>query len=233
MCGRYAASASQGDLVEVFEIAVVDESLPAPKFNIAPTDPVPAVVERADKVSGEIVRSLVGLRWGLVPSWSKSLDGGARMINARVETVAEKPAFRTALAKRRCLLPADGYYEWYTHTGSNGKPAKQPFFIHPSNGGPLVMAGLYEFWRGPDGVWVPSCTIITTEATDALGVIHDRMPMIVHPDAWDAWLDPRLDAGALELLTVAGPELTAYAVGTAVGNVRNQGPELLDPLPVS
>lgn len=233
MCGRYAASKDVAELVEAFEIDFVEDGLPGPGYNIAPTDQVPAVVERVDKESHATVRKLVPLRWGLVPSWSKSPDGAAKMINARVETVSVKPAFARSLAKRRCLLPADGYYEWYNHLGPGGKPAKQPFFIHPEDGGLFVMAGLYEFWRAPDGTWLPSCTIITTQATDALGVIHDRMPMTVPRDAWDAWLDPARTDEVLDLLANAGPGLTAYAVGKAVGNVRNQGPELLLPIPDS
>ncbi len=139
------------------------------------------------------------LRWGLVPSWSKNATGGARMINARFETVADKPAFRKAFRSRRCLLPAAGYYEWYDTgaTGPRGKPVKQPYFIHRADSELLVMAGLYEFWRDParsqeaDGGWLATCTIITTEATDAVGHLHDRMPMVVSADRWDAWLDPR------------------------------------------
>jgi len=160
------------------------------------------------------------------------------MINARVETIETKPAFRTALAKRRCLLPADGYYEWY-ETGqltAKGKPVKQPFFIRPESG-LLVMAGLYEFWRdpaveGPEG-WLTSVTIITTQATDKLGHIHDRMPMIIPPDAWADWLDPALEdpQAAHDLLTVTSVDaLEAYAVSTQVNTVANNSPELVEPL---
>lgn len=244
MCGRYAASASQDLLVETFEVdEVVElESLPplAPRYNIAPTDPVPAVVERADKATGRIRRKLVRPRWGLVPGWSKDASGAARMINARSETVAEKPSFRKAFVSRRCLIPADGYYEWYAiPTGG-----KQPYWIHPNRreGEPelMVMAGLYEFWRNqalapehPDA-WLTTCTIITTSATDELGHIHDRMPMQVRRADWDHWLDPGLtDPLAVhDLLHAPGPdEMTAWPVSTLVGNVRNDGPELIQPLP--
>lgn len=233
MCGRYAASADEGLLRETFELEQVLE-LPPASWNVAPTDPVPAVVERTDRETGEVVRKLVAPRWGLVPSWSKG-PAGPPMINARVETIAEKPAFRTALAKRRCLLPADGYYEWY-ETGqvtAKGKPVKQPFFIRPESG-LLVMAGLYEFWKDPaTEEWLTSATIITTRATDRLGHIHDRMPMIVSPESWAAWLDPSLEdpQAARDLLQVtAADALEAYAVSTAVNAVANNTAALVDPI---
>lgn len=251
MCGRYAASANQADLVDTF---VVDEVVGAPhptpwvlpRFNVAPTDPVAAVFERTDKQSGDRVRKLAGLRWGLVPSWSKGPSSGAPLINARLETLTTKPSFRKPLAARRCLIPADGYYEWYALTepggsavlNQRGKPAKQPFYIHPVDG-PLTMAGLYEYWRDPAAdpddplAWVISCTIITTSASDDLGHIHDRMPVQVRPDDRAAWLDPALtdSAQALALTHIPDPgEMTAYAVSTAVNSVRNDGPELVAPL---
>ncbi len=231
MCGRYAASASQELLVETFEVDEVAGPLPAPSYNVAPTDPVPAIVERAhDSV---VVRKLVPLRWGLVPSWAKDAAGAARMINARVETVADKPAFRKAFAQRRCLLPADGFYEWYASARSDarGRPLKQPFFIHPADAGLLVMAGIYEFWRAPDGTWLTTAAIITTTATDEVGRIHDRMPMVVPPGSWDAWLDPRSTSDARALLAVPAPHLTAYPVSTRVNRVANNGPDLVSPLP--
>jgi putative SOS response-associated peptidase YedK len=236
MCGRYAASADEGALRELFELEQVLE-LPPASWNVAPTDQVPAVVERADKTTGLVTRRLIAPRWGLVPSWSKG-PGGPPMINARVETLASKPAFRTALSKRRCLLPADGYYEWY-ETGqltAKGKPVKQPFFIKPSSG-LLAMAGLYEFWKDPsiDGpeAWLTSVTIITTRATDKVGHIHDRMPMTLQPGAWAAWLDPSQDDPevAQHLLAVTPPDdLDAYAVSTAVNTVANNSPELVEPV---
>ena len=159
--------------------------------------------------------------------------------------MAEKPAFRKAFAARRCLLPADGFYEWYTPDGHDVRqPAgarckKQPFFLHRRDGGLLVMAGLYEIWRDPakdrddDSAWLRTCTVITTEATDAAGHIHDRMPMVVGRDAVDAWLDPTLTdpTGCCELLVTDAAELEAYAVSTEVNSVQEQRPELLEPLP--
>lgn len=241
MCGRYAASAELDRLVEEFDVHDVVDAPSEPSWNVAPTDPVPAIVERVPKgdPGAAAIRKLVQLRWGLVPSWAKDPSGGARMINARFETVAEKPAYRKSFAARRCLLPADGYYEWYAQPGSK---QKQPYFIHRADGDLLVMAGIYEFWRDDSrpaddpGAWVSTCSVITTTATDALGHIHDRMPMVIPRDTWADWLDPRQThaATALELLRVTdADQLEAYAVGAAVGNVRNNGPELvrrIDPL---
>jgi putative SOS response-associated peptidase YedK len=244
MCGRYASSRRPEDLVEEFEIA--EEMIEAPlepDYNVAPTKPVYAVLERPPRADeGAVTRQLRVLTWGLVPSWAKDPSIGSRMINARMETVAEKPAYRKAFARRRCLLPADGYFEWYatSRTGKNGKPLKQPFFIRPTDGGVLAMAGLYELWRDRDRAdddparWRWTCTVITTEAEDSLGRIHDRMPLMVEPDRWDAWLDPGTPTdGLLGLLTPAAPgRLEAYAVATLVNNVRNNGAELLEPLPL-
>ena len=235
MCGRFAASASTEEIVATFAVdEVVDE--PRPTFNAAPTDPVPAVVERVDARSGAAVRKLVTPRWGLVPSWATDTRGAARLINARVETVATKPAFRKAFATRRCLLPADGYFEWQPvpDATASGRPRKQPWFIRPADGGLFVMAGLYEFWRDPalEGppAWLTTCTIITTTAADAVGHIHDRMPMVVAPEAWDDWLDPRLDRpdDVAALLSVApAAALASWPVSTLVNSVRNDGPELV------
>lgn len=227
MCGRYALSQAGEDLEEYFEIDEVAGPLPGPDYNIAPTDPVPAVFER-DQPGGR-ARVLAGVRWGLVPSWAKDASGAARLINARMETVAEKPAFRKAFASRRCLLPADGYYEWYP-VQVGGRPAKQPYFIRPAGGGLFVMAGLYEFWKAPDGQWLTTATVITTSAADEVGHIHDRMPLAVTRENWDAWLDPSFAGDARGLLTVPAPQLEAYPVSMAVNKVANDGPELIVPL---
>lgn len=230
MCGRYAATARPDELVEEFDISFVEEGAAdacGPRYNIAPTDTVPAVVERQRE--GVQARGLVGLRWGLVPSWSKA--PGTGMINARVETVTTKPAFRKAAAARRCLLPALGYYEWRSEAPEGGGRAfKQPYFLFPADGA-MVMAGLYEFWRGEDG-WLISTTIITTEATDELGWVHDRMPMVVPADCYDAWLDPAMTdaAAAIDLLS-APPGLQQRKVSRAVSSVRNDGPGLIAPIP--
>ncbi len=246
MCGRYAASANPQELVEEFEIDEVFAGVPGPDYNVAPTVDVPAVLERRARDSGEVTRRLTPLVWGLVPSWAKDRSIGSRLINARSETLADKPAFRKAFAARRCLLPADGYYEWYTSEaatlvlGRTVRAKKQPFFIHRADGGRLAMAGLYEIWRDPtkdrddDSGWLRTCTVITTQATDAVGHIHDRMPMVIGRDSWDAWLDPELTDPdrAVTLLSVTEPDaLEAYAVSTAVNSVKNNEASLLDPLP--
>jgi putative SOS response-associated peptidase YedK len=246
VCGRYAAAAEEAELVEEFRIDEVAGPLPPARFNIAPTDPVPAVWARPSRdTPGEPVRQLTTLRWGLVPSWASSPTGAARLINARLETVAEKPSFRKALAVRRCLLPAVGYYEWYTVADpAGGKSRKQPVFIRPRDGGLFVMAGLYEFWRDPsegtgDG-WLRTCTIITTRATDSLGHVHDRMPVTVPRSAWDDWLDRRCGAQEALALVVgerderSGPrldDLVMYAVSPQVNRVGNEGPDLIAALP--
>ncbi|MCW2816389.1 MAG: response-associated peptidase [Nocardioides sp.] len=252
MCGRYASTRRPDDLVEEFDVVetVVQQAL-EPDYNVAPTKDVYAVVSRTPSASAdeprdpdaEPHRQLRVLRWGLVPSWAKDPSIGSRMINARMETVADKPAFRRAFASRRCILPADGYYEWYElegDTGARGKPRKQPFFIRPADGGTLAMAGLYEIWRDPARDeddperfrW--TCTVITTDAADDLGRIHDRMPLMVEPERWGDWLDPRTAKDdLLDLLVPAAPgRLEAYPVSAAVGNVRNNGPELVEPLPL-
>ncbi len=247
MCGRYAAARSPDDLVEEFDVerVVVDEEL-APNYNVAPTDPVYAVIDRRSREEPDLQpqRQLRVVRWGLVPSWADDPKIGSRLINARAETLAEKPAFRKAFASRRCLLPADGYYEWYSADGASDAPAgrgkrgsaKQAMFIRRREGGILPMAGLYEFWRDPTtpgADWLWSCVVITTQATDDLGRIHDRMPTLVEPENWSRWLDPSLDDPAVlqGLLRPASPgRLEAYPVSSMVNDVRNNGPELLQPV---
>ncbi len=248
MCGRYASSRKPEDLVEEFEI--VDDRVEKPlepDYNVAPTKDVYAVVERPPSKESDDPpqRQLRVLRWGLVPSWAKDPSIGSRMINARMETVAEKPAYKRAFAARRCLLPADGYFEWYptSQLTKAGKPRKQPFFIRPQDGGVLAMAGLYEIWRDPTRdpdnsddparfLW--TCTVLTTEAEDAVGHIHDRMPLSVDRERWSTWLDPGTPQDALLDLLVPAQQgnLEAFPVSVAVGNVRNNGPELVEPLPL-
>jgi putative SOS response-associated peptidase YedK len=263
MCGRYAASRKPGDLAGLFGVRVWDptETL-APDWNVAPTKDVYAVVDRPVRDSGspDPVRQLRVLRWGLVPSWAKTPEGGARMINARAETVLDKPSFRRAMTARRCLIPADGYYEWVTgaaerHLEEQGKKKrgrKQPYFVTPADGSVMAMAGLYEFWRDPTlpddhpRAWWATCSVLTTAAEEgplagyegrgprSLSDIHPRMPLVMTPDRWDTWLDPATtDPGTLRGLLGPPPEslLRACPVGTAVSDVRNNGPELLDPLP--
>ena len=242
MCGRYASSASVDELVEEFHIEDVLPGIPGASWNVAPTDVVRTVVERkvvapsSEPDAGEHprVRSLVPMRWGLVPYWAENASGAARLINARGETAADKPSFRSAYRRRRCLLPADGYYEWQK-IGSR----KQPWFIHRSDGRQLAMAGLWETWidrnlpEDHPGRLLVTCTVLTTAATDALGHVHDRMPMTVRPEAWDAWLDRDLqdrDEIAALLVPDPGRGITSHPVGTAVGKVANNYPELVQPV---
>ncbi|MFF2807494.1 SOS response-associated peptidase [Streptomyces sp. NPDC058000] len=267
MCGRYAASRQPEDLVGIFGVQQWEptESL-APSWNVAPTDNVQVVLERPLKGEAAAafppgpVRQLRTLKWGLVPAWAKSPEGAARMINARSETVHEKPSFRQAFAARRCLLPGDGYFEWVTGSaerqleeqGRKKRPRKQPYFVTPADGSVMAMAGLYEFWRDrtlpgdhPLAWWV-TCTVVTTEAEttplagagggegpQSLAEIHPRMPLLLPPDRWNAWLDPaRTDPDDLRALLAPPPSglLRAHPVPTDVSNVRNNGPELVTEL---
>jgi len=220
MCGRYASSRPVDDLLVHFDVQDPPEEVLPPSWNVAPTDPVYVVLEREQR------RQLRVVRWGLVPSWAKDPKGGARLINARRETVADKPAFRKAYARRRCLVPADGYFEWQKQgTG------KQPWYLSPRAGEPLAMAGLYELWRAAEGPWLWTCTVLTTEAADEHGDIHDRTPLLVAEQDWARWLDPDLEEPGRELLVPGTPGvLDAWPVGAAVGNVRNNEPGLVVPV---
>jgi putative SOS response-associated peptidase YedK len=261
MCGRYASTRKRIELLEEFSVQrdMVTEPL-TPDYNVAPTKPVYAVLDRVEPVpaesapadgvdsrddaarersrsmaAGQPERELRVVRWGLVPFWAKDVKIGSRMINARAETVAEKPAFRRAFAKRRCLLPADGYYEWQAQPGA----AKQPIYISRADGRSLAFAGLYELWRDPavgrddEDAWLWTTTVITTSAPDELGMIHDRMPMIIDPASWADWLDPAngdvADLRAL-LAPAAVSGLSTYPVSTEVNSVRNNGPQLIEPI---
>ncbi|PFG16835.1 putative SOS response-associated peptidase YedK [Propionicimonas paludicola] len=227
MCGRYALSLAGVELADFFEIDEVAGPLPPPSYNIAPTDPVLAVLERNREQGPQ--RLLAEVRWGLVPSWAKDPSGASRLINARIETAAEKPSFRKAYASRRCLLPATGYYEWQSEPGPDGKPIKQPYFIRPADGELLVMAGLYEFWKAPDASWLVTATVLTTSATDELGRLHDRMPMAVARENWTPWLDPAFDGEPRALLDVPVAAMRYYPVSRLVNQVANNGPELIEP----
>lgn len=236
VCGRYVAAADKSVISEQFNAVPVTEKTLAPDYNVAPSKSVYAVVNRHDE------RQLRVLRWGLIPSWAKDPKIGNRMANARLETAAEKPSFRRAFAKRRAILPADGYYEWYTPDKTalppGGKVRKQPYYIHPTDGSLMAMAALYEIWRDPSvddendpDAFRWTCTILTTTATDELGRIHDRMPLLVARDNFADWLDPANSAPQPGLLVPAVPGLLeAYPISTEVNSVRNNGPELLAPL---
>ena len=223
MCGRYVATTSPEVLAEYFAVDEVRAETDGPSWNVAPTDAVPAVVGRDGR------RLLGTFRWGLVPSWSKDATGAARLINARAETVTSKPAFRKAFARRRCLLPADGFFEWERRSDGT----KQPWYIHRADGAPLAMAGLWEVWRaeGTDDL-LRTCAVVTTRANDFMAPLHDRMPVLIETADWPVWLDaeyPDLD-GLRRMLDPPDPRLLeAFRIGTRVNSVRNNAPDLLDP----
>jgi putative SOS response-associated peptidase YedK len=236
MCGRFLLSTPAEQLRRAF--GFVEQPNLAPRYNIAPTQEVPVIRQRRQP-PGE--RTLQMLRWGLVPSWASSLAGGAKMINARAETIAAKPAFRDAFARRRCLVPADGFYEW-----KPGDATKQPYLIAARDGAPLAFAGLWERWSPPreaDGIesaagesggkspYVDSFTIVTTDANACLAPLHHRMPVILAPADRAAWLDPAAaPADLLALLRPAAEDLLAYvAVDRRVNNVRNDEATLIAP----
>ncbi len=244
MCGRYASIKAPADLADEFRAVDATDGAARADYNVAPTKQIVTVVQRhprdaeGDPDPDTVERTLRLVRWGLVPSWAKDPKAGARMINARSETAGSKPAFRRALNARRCLIPADGWYEW-----QRGKDHKQPYFTHYTDGSSLAMAGLWEYWKpkdDPDNAYpegLVTAAVLTTAAVGPLAQVHDRMPLVLPPSAWDAWLDP--DAGAdtdevAALLAPPSPDLVAAMeirpVAATVNNVRNNGPELLDPL---
>ena len=242
MCGRFVSSSSPDAIAQFFgasfEAGAGGGAAPdlPPNFNVAPTNDVYGVV------ADDGARVLQAFHWGLVPSWAKDTKVGSKMINARAETLAEKPAFKSLFASRRLLVPMDGFYEWQAlgpdaPLTAAGKPMKTPMFIHRADGAPLAVAGLWAVWRdkaaGPDAPWLHSCTVITTAANATMAPVHDRMPVILPREHWDEWLDPtNRDIAALQHLLVpaAADVLTMHAVSTAVNNVRNKGPELIAPV---
>lgn len=245
MCGRFVATNSAEEIASYFGASfegALQDSLPA-NFNVAPTDDVYAVVAARSSETNE--RALKAFRWGLVPVWAKDAKIGSSMINARAESVAEKPAFKGVFRKYRCIIPMSGFYEWQaahpsSPIGAKGKPVKQPLFIHRVDGEPLAVAGLWSAWRdrtGPDdSPWLHTCTVITTAANATMSAVHDRMPVILPASAWQRWLDPaETDVEELRALLVPAPDslLTMYPVSTLVNNVRNHGVELLERMPAT
>ncbi|UMB68392.1 SOS response-associated peptidase [Mycobacterium paraterrae] len=240
MCGRFAVTTDPAVLAE--KIHAINEARTAestgPNYNVAPTTTITTVVSRHTEPDDEPTRRVRSMRWGLIPPWAKAGDDGAPeskgplLINARAEKVTTSPAFRSSAKSKRCLVPMDGYYEWRANPADTGKKArKTPFFLHRADGELLFMAGLWSVWKPPgDGQPLLSCTIITTDAVDRLGQIHDRMPLIVPESEWDRWLDP--DAPADLDFLAAPPNIDGIEmreVSTLVNNIRNNGPELLEP----
>ncbi len=231
MCGRITQQRPSSELAEIFGAEdLADE--PGGRFNVAPTDQAAVVVQREDR------RAVISYRWGLIPHWSETARTGNRMFNARAESIDRNPAFRYAFQKRRCLVPADAFYEWRRATDPRGREVRQPYAVARLDGRPLALAGLWAGWKDQDtGEIVRSFTIVTTRANDLMRPIHDRMPVVVPEAAWDRWLDPtRTDPPALaELkgLLVPADEgaLEAYPVSRRVNDVRNDDPSLVDPIP--
>lgn len=235
MCGRFTLTASPEALQAQFALPEAPQL--APRYNIAPTQPV-AIVRTSAK-DGQ--REWTHVQWGLVPSWAKDPSIGARMINARAETVAEKPSFRAAFKRRRCLVPASGFYEWK----KVGK-RKQPYYITVQNGAtgnadapPFAIAGLWEYWEGADGSALETCTLITTDANEALGELHNRMPVIIAPDEYDVWLgevvdnqeDPTFLSQLQHLLRPYPATKTQFhPVSTYVNNARHEGADCIQPV---
>ncbi|MCJ7436175.1 MAG: SOS response-associated peptidase [Acidimicrobiia bacterium] len=259
MCGRFVSTSSPTELAEQFVVDEVAVANAEPNYNVAPRAKVMVVRERSgDERSGgersggerseveqEEHRVLSRVRWGLVPSWAKDPGIGDRLINARAETVAEKPAYRSAFAKRRCIIPVDGFYEWKVvgpPSSPKGRPKKQPIYIRRRDDEPMAFAGLWEAWKVPEGVdapddgdgWLRSCVIVTTGANALLAPVHDRMPVVLPASAWGQWLDPgEHDRDALGALLAPAPDewFEAHPVSTRVNRVVNNDPGLLTPVP--
>jgi putative SOS response-associated peptidase YedK len=225
VCGRYTLTVPLSNLVDAFDVPPPEFDY-RPRYNIAPTQDVPVVArdERGQRMGL--------LRWGLIPSWSKDPGVGSRMINARSETAAEKPSFRSAFRRRRCLVPADGFYEWERHEGQSGtKGTRTPHWIHLSSQEPFAFAGLWERWDAPEGPPLFTFTILTTEAAPEMAHIHPRMPVILLPQDRDPWLDPGTEVSALKtfLRPLPGHLLRARMVSTRVNSPRHDDPECLRP----
>lgn len=219
MCGRFTLNTSAQIIAEFFKLSEVPDI--KPRYNIAPTQSVATVTVSPQQMQ----RQFQFMRWGLIPSWAKDLKIGSKMINARSETVAEKPAFRSAIKHRRCLIVADGFYEWLPQ----GKH-KQPYYFQTTEGQPFAFAGLWESWESPEAENIVSCTIITTAANETVQPVHDRMPVILPEDAWEEWLDPAVNS-AQEVLPLLKPyaaaAMTANAVSAIVNSSSKDSPECI------
>lgn len=235
MCGRFVSTTTPDLIASYFGAGADVESLGA-NYNVAPTQDIYGVV--ADQTG---TRSVEAFHWGLIPSWAKERKIGARMINARAETLTEKPAFRSLVKRKRLLIPMDGFYEWKAGAtdgpvNSRGKPLKQPLYIHRIDDSPLAVAGLWSAWKDPadpEQRWLHSATVITTSANDMMSAVHDRMPVIVDPDRWAEWLDPANDdvESLMDIFTNRNDGmLEMHEVSTEVNNVRNNDPDLVTPI---
>jgi putative SOS response-associated peptidase YedK len=236
VCGRFVSSSTPERIAEYFG-AVSDVENLGETYNVAPTNDIYAVV-----VDTEGVPHVRAFHWGLIPVWAKDRKVGAKMINARAETIGEKAAYKGIFKKTRCLVPMDGFYEWAQGSPDGpltpkGVPAKRPMFVHRPDGEPLAVAGLWSAWRdkaaGQDAPWLHSATVVTTAANATMSPIHDRMPVILPRSAWATWLDPANDdVELLGSVLVPAPDdlLVVNEVSTDVNNVRNKGPQLIEPI---
>jgi len=221
MCGRFTLATPPEIVAEFFELTAAPDL--SPRYNIAPTQPAPAILLTPERAQ----RLFRPLRWGLIPSWARDPTIGNRMINARAETVAEKPAFRSAFRQRRCLVVSDGFYEW-----KKGPGRKQPFYIRMRDDRPFAFAGLWEHWEADDGTGIESCALLTTQPNEVLRPIHDRMPVILDRANYDLWLDPTMaDVDRLRplLCPYRAEEMKVYPVGTRVNSPTRDDPACMEP----
>ena len=242
MCGRFVVAKTVGEILTIFEADEIVGDIPGPSFNIAPTQPIAIIVDRSFEKDeqggplGELNREIHAARWGLVPRWSKDGPGSsAPLINGRIESILEKPSFKDSVVRRRCVIPASGYYEWHV----NGDGTKQPYYISAGVDGMFALAGLYEWWLDPTKAtndpnrWLLSATTLTKDSAPELAHIHDRNPVLLSPATFEAWIDPHIEGDQDLLDAVAGEsdvvasEAEFYPVDQAVGAVRNNSPELI------
>ena len=220
MCGRFAITLPHEAMARLFQAAPDNDLPPVPDYNVCPTRPVAAVTLEAGR------RRLRALHWGFVPHWAASADDGPLLINARAETVADKPAFRDAARNRRCLIPASGFYEW----SKDEAGTRLPWYVRPSGEGPLALAGIWQGWTGPEGKTLATMAIVTCPANALLAPIHHRMPVIVAPDDWPLWLGAAGHGAARLMRPAPDAGLTRYRVGRTVNSSRAAGPELIEPI---
>lgn len=244
MCGRFVVARTVGEIQTIFEADDIVGEMPGISYNVAPTQPIAILVDRAFEKApdgsplGELSREIHSARWGLVPRWAKSPTEHAPLVNGRIESILEKPSFKDSVVRRRCVIPASGYYEW--HVAADG--TKQPFYITAGTDGMFALAGLYEWWSDPakdakdPSRWLLSATTLTKHTAPELAHIHDRNPVLLSPDTFEAWLDPHIEGDADLLKAVAidsdmvAGEAEFYKVGSEVGKVSNNSANLISPI---
>jgi putative SOS response-associated peptidase YedK len=226
MCGRYTLHHTPREIRERFGVDTLEELL-FPRYNIAPSQIVPVIRSHQSSVAGGHLREMAGCKWGLIPYWAKDPKIGNNLINAKAETISEKPSFKNAFAKRRCLIPADGFFEWR----KRGKEPSQPIYVRRRDSGLFAFAGLWEAWKTPEGETLETCTIITVEPNEFISKIHHRMAAILKPDEEAAWIDPKSKSD--ELLRLLRPyesdDLEAFPVSRAVNSPAHDGPDCIAP----